>query len=121
MIMVNMTYDIRTTEYAQQTLMNLTGVPISKWEKYLGRQHEYKYTDYLVEDVISSYGHFPRSYKDFEFIYFHVTTSANRCTSFQKHGVLDLKQSYLCQDSELRQFLEKHGIDINLDERILIY
>lgn len=50
MIMVNMTYDIRTAEYAQQILMNLTGVPISKWEKYLGRQHEYKYTDYLVED-----------------------------------------------------------------------
>ena len=39
MIMVNMTYDIRTTEYAQQTLMNLTGVPISKWEKYLNSRY----------------------------------------------------------------------------------
>lgn len=28
MIMPNMIYDIRTTEYAQQTLINLTGVPI---------------------------------------------------------------------------------------------
>lgn len=116
-----MNYDIRTTEYAQQTLTNLTGVPISVWEQYLGREHEYKYTDYLVADVINSYGYLPRNYRDFEFVYFHVTTSANGCTSFWKHGILDLKQSYLCHDSELREFLEKHDININLDERILTY
>lgn len=116
-----MIYDIRTSEYAQQTLTNLTGVPISVWEQYLGREHEYKYTDYLVEEVIKSYGYFPHSYRDFEFIYFHVTTSANRCASFRSHGILDLRQSYLCQDSELRVFLEKHGIHIDLDERILVY
>lgn len=77
MIIQNMTYDIRTTEYAQQTLTNLTEVPIPVWKQYLGHGHEYKYTDYLVEDVIKSHGFFPRSYKDFEFIYFHITTSAN--------------------------------------------
>lgn len=121
MIKANMIYDIRTTEYAQQTLTNLTGVPISVWERYLGRENEYKYTDYLVADVINSYGHFPHSYRDFEFIYFHVTTSANRCASFRRHGILDLRQSYLCQDSELRVFLEKHGIHIDLSERILVY
>jgi hypothetical protein len=121
MTIPNMTYDIRTTEYAQQTLTNLTGVPIPVWKQYLGHEHEYKYTDYLVADVIKSHGYLPRSYKDFEFVYFHVTTSANRCASFLKLGILDLRQSYLCHDSELRAFLEKHDIHFNLDKGILIY
>lgn len=116
-----MIYDIRTTEYAQQTLTNLTGVPISIWVKYLGREREYKYTNDLVADVINSYGYLPRSYLDFEFVYFHVTTSANGCASFQKHGILNLRQSYSCHDSELRSFLEERNININLDERTLIY
>lgn len=121
MIMHNIIYDIRTTEYAQQTLTNLTGVPISVWKQYLSYEREYEYTDYLVEDVINSHGYLPRSYRDLEFVYFHVTTSANGCASFRKHGILDLKQSYLCHDSELREFLEKHDIHIDLDERILVY
>lgn len=121
MIIPNNTYDIRTTEYAQQTLTNLTGVPISVWERYFGHEHKYKYTDYLVSDVINSHGFLPRSYRDFEFVYFHVTTSANRCASFWKHGILDLRQSYLCHDSELRAFLEKHDIHINIDDSILIH
>ncbi|WP_088188043.1 hypothetical protein [Desulfosporosinus sp. FKA] len=121
MIMPNMIYDIRTTEYAQQTLTNLTGVPIPVWKQYLGHEREYKYTDYLVADVINSHGNLPRSYRDFEFVYFHVTTSANGCASFREYGILDLKQSYSCHDSELREFLEKHDIHINLDERILTY
>lgn len=121
MIMPNMIYDIRTTEYARQTLTNLTGVPIPVWEQYLGHECEYKYTDYLVADVINSHGNLPRSYRDFEFVYFHVTTSANGCASFREHGILDLKQTYSCHDSELREFLEKHDIHIDLDERILTY
>ncbi|KEI08613.1 hypothetical protein Z957_06915 [Clostridium sp. K25] len=91
------------------------------WKQYLGHEHEYKFTDYLVADVIKCNGYMPCSCKDLEFIYFHVTTSANICTSFRKHGILDLKQSYLCNDSELRIFLENHDIHINLDDRILIY
>lgn len=121
MIVSNIIYDIRTIEYARQTLINLTGIPIPVWEQYLGHEREYEYIDYLVADVINSYGHFPGSYKDFEFVYFHVTTSANGCASFRKHGILDLKQSYSCPDSELREFLEKHDINIYLDERTLIY
>lgn len=58
MIKSNMIYDIRTSQYAQETLTNLTGVPMSVWQQYLGREHEYKYTDYLVEEVIKSYGYF---------------------------------------------------------------
>lgn len=117
----NMIYDIRTTEYAQQTLVNLSGVPISIWEHYVGHEDEYRYIDDLVEHVINCHGHLPSDYRDFEFIYFHITTSANKCLSFRKHGILDLKQSYLCHDSELREFLEKHDIHIELDKRMLTY
>lgn len=116
-----MIYDIRTTEYARQTLVNLTGVAISVWEEYRGRENEYKYVDSLVEDIINSHGYLPSSYKDFEFIYFHVTTSSNSCKSFYKHGLLDLKQSYLCHDAELRTFLEDNDISINLEEQTLTY
>lgn len=119
--MQKMIYDIRTTEYAKKTLTNLTGVPITVWKQYLGREDEYRYTDDLVADVINSHGHLPRSYIDFEFVYLHVTTSSNGCESFRKHGILDLEQSYSCHDSELRMFLEKHDIHIDIDNRMLIY
>lgn len=117
----NMIYDIRTTEYAKRTLTNLTGVPIPVWEQYLAHEHEYKCLDYLVADVIATKGNLPHSYKDFEFVYFHITTSANGCSSFWKYGILDLKKAYMCPDSELREFLEKHNIYIDLEKRVLTY
>lgn len=117
----NLIYDIRTSEYAQQTLANLTGVPISIWKQYSNRKNEYEYTENLVADVVNSYGYLPNNYMDFDFICFHVTTSANECLSFRKNGILDLKQSYMCCDSELRQFLENHDIHIQLDNKILTY
>lgn len=116
-----MVYDIRTTENAKQTLVNLTSVPLSVWESYAGREHEYKYTDDLVLDVIKKHGHLPKDFRAFQFVFFHITTSANKCASFFKHGILDLNKSYLCADSELRCFLENHGINIDLDARMLMY
>lgn len=118
---MRMTYDIRSTEYAQQTLSALTGVSIPTWESYLDHEREYAYPDDLVADVIDTHGHLPDSYMDFEFIYFHVTTSANGCASIQRHGLLDLKRAYSCQDSELRRFLEEHDIYIDLDKKTLAY
>lgn len=116
-----MIYDIRSTERAQRTLSSLTGVPIPIWERYLGHEREYTYTDDLVADVIDTHGHLPDSYQNFEFIYFHVTTSANECLSIQQHGLLDLKRAYSSQDSELKIFLEERDIHIDLDEKLLIY
>lgn len=119
--MNNMVFDIRTSEYAQNTLTKLTGVPLSIWEGYLGRENEYKYVDYLVEDVINSYGQLPNDYRDFEFRYFHVTTSANECAAIKKYGLLDLKQAYFCPDSELRIFLENHNVNIDIAEQVLTH
>ena len=114
-------YDIRTTELAQETLKNITEVPISVWKQHLEHEDKYKGIDNLIEAVIKSYGRLPHSYKDFQFIYLHVTTSANRCESIRKQGLLDLKHAYSCPDSELRTFLHQNSIHIDLDERLLKY
>lgn len=71
--------------------------------------------------MASTYGVIPNTYEKFEFIYFHVTTSANRCRSIQKHGIMDLRNAYLCKDSELRSFLDTHRIYINIDAETLTY
>lgn len=114
-------YDIRTSEEAKHTLSNLTRVPLQVWEKYAEREREYQDTEEMVEHIVDTYGKCPNDYTDFEFIYFHVTTSANACISFRKHGILDLQQSYNCHDSELRKFLDKHEIYINLDNCTLTH
>lgn len=119
--MKKLQYDIRTSKHAQKTLSSLTSIPITVWKQYLYKERQFDYPEDFVEDMIERYGKIPSSYKDFEFIYFHVTTSANDCVSIRKHGILDLKQSYLCSDSELKTFLEKHNIQINLDKKELIY
>lgn len=88
------TYDIRSSANACKTLVGLSGVDISTWEQFVGHESEYRYTDDLVEDVIKRFGHLPRTYLDFNFVYFHVTTSANECEAIKKYGILDLQQAY---------------------------
>lgn len=114
-------YDIRTKENAQRTLTALTGVPFEIWNKNSYREKDYKYTDDFLADIIKTYGHMPSCYRDFEFVYFHITTSGNGCESIKKHGLVDLPSAYLCSDSELRIFLEKHNIIIDLERCLLKY
>lgn len=114
-------YDIRTSENAMSTLVNFTGVVPPIWEKNMSKRNQFKYDEELVEYVIDNYGHYPPDYEKWLFIYFHVTTSANRCRSFEKHGIMDLRESYASSDSELRQFLDSRGIKINIDERTLTF
>lgn len=121
MVRHNYVYDIRTSENALSTLVNLTGVVPPIWEKNLPRQNEYRYDDDLVRDIILEHGYFPENYENWIFIYFHVTTSANQCNSFKKHGILDLIHSYQCDDSELRGFLNAHGIIIDIGNHSLGY
>ena len=114
-------YDIRTSANALCTLVNFTGVVPPIWEKYISRQHEFQNDEDLIEYVVNRYGQFPDEYENWMFIYFHITTSANNCASFNRHGILDLRESYECPDSELRQFLDNKGISINIQEHILRY
>ena len=114
-------YDIRSSVNARKTLVELSGVDFSIWKKYVGHEREYRYIDDLVEDVIKTYGQFPKNYLDFDFIYFHVTTSANDCATIKKYGILDLKQVYLCKESEIRIFLDQHGVFLDLDNGLLTF
>ena len=114
-------YDIRTSENALSTLVNFTGIVPPIWEKNIPNRNRFQYDEDLVENIISKYGHFTADYETWFFIYFHITTSANKCVSFKKHGILDLKNSYLCPDSELRGFLDKKGILIDIDNHTLSY
>lgn len=87
-----MIYDIHTQQAAQDTLFRLTGIPISVWESNIYRERDYEYQDYFVDDMIREYGtnHLPRTYNEMEFVYFHVTTSADGCQAIRKYGILDL-------------------------------
>ncbi len=114
-------YDIRSSERALKTLASLSEVSEEKWKKYSKREEEYKYTEDLVKDVIKKYGKMPSKYMDFEFTFFHITTSANECRTIQKYGLLNLKQVYQCRESELRVFLDKNGVYFDLENQLLIY
>lgn len=63
-------YDIRSSANACKTLVELSGVDISTWEKYVGHEGEYIYTDDLGEDVINTYGQIPKNYFDFDYEWF---------------------------------------------------
>lgn len=117
----NFVYDIRTSKNALSTLVNFTGVIPPIWEKYMSQRKDYYYEEDFVEAVINQHGSFPQNYENWIFIYFHITTSANNCASIIKHGILDLPNSYLCEDSELRCFLERKGIVIDIDNCTLSY
>lgn len=117
----NYIYDIRTSEDALRTLVNFTGVTQPIWEKYISFCRYYQYDDDLIEDVIEKHGQMPPSYEEWLFTFFHVTTSANKCKSFERHGILDLKKAYEFQDSELREFLKREDIVIDIGNCILKY
>ena len=114
-------YDIRTSANALRTLINFTGVDSPIWEKFILRRKEYQYEDDLVKDVIQKHGCLPAGYEEWVFTYFHITTSANQCSSFKKHGILDLVHSYECEDSELHAFLDDKNIKIDIENRMLSY
>ena len=118
-----MIFDIHTEQAAQQTLYQITGIPISNWKDNIHRESDYEYQEYFVEAMIKEYGTpiLPNSYREMEFVYFHITTSADGCKSIRRNGILDLKNAYKCEDSELRKFLDRHGVIIDIDKAILTY
>lgn len=115
------TYDIRTSENTMCTLVNFTGVAPPVWVNYIQQRERYLYDEELVEDVIAKHGHMTPNYEDWLFTYFHITTSANECKAIKAHGILDLKNAYLCPNSELRQFLDSKEIIIDLPNCLLKY
>lgn len=54
----NLIYDIRTSDNAFKTLVDITGVPYSIWADYFLRSSDYENDDELVLDVIETHGDF---------------------------------------------------------------
>lgn len=73
----NVVYDIRSIENAKKTLENITHIPSAIWERYIGKKEEYGYTweEDFVKHIIELHGNIQSSYKDWIFIYSHITTS----------------------------------------------
>lgn len=117
-----MIYDIQMIETAQKTLQDITGISLDNWvTKHNEIINNECTNDDFLRDMIDREGRWIDSYKDLTFVYSHITTSANECKSLFKHGLLDLKKAYSCKDSELRQFLDSHNIEIDLEKCLLNY
>lgn len=115
-----MIYDIRNSELAIETLINLTNVPKDVW---INSFRDVKKTDYvqIVEWLINEYRIKELNCDDIDFIFSHITTSNNACESIKKYGLLDLRESYLLKDSELRKMLDSNGIEIDIENKLLKY
>lgn len=115
-----MLYDIRDANKAACTLESITGVSLDVWLSE-ARRNDCADDDKDIGKIITeNYGHIPRV-NDLEMIITHVTTSGNGCESILKDGIIELKSAYQKSDSELRNFLESKGIDIQLDSNCLTY
>lgn len=114
-------YNIRTKEDAIFTLETLTGISWYEWAKNSNRINDYQYADYFIEAMLDDNNMEIPIFDELKFVFSHITTSGNVCRSIAKHGLLDLINSYECMDSEIRIFLDKHGIYINVDKKTLEY
>ena len=119
-----MLYDVRTSEKAAVTLENLTGVNRAIWlaERYKNHDRiDYTYADDDVKKIIINHrGHYP-DINELEMVVTHITTSSEKCSQISQHGIVGLVKAYEFQNSELRQFLKKHEINIDIEECCLTY
>lgn len=113
-------YDIRDSKKALDTLLNITNVPKDEWENIAKLFNGFNANE-LVENLINKYGILPITYQELEFVFIHITTSANNCASIRKNGLFDLQESCKCNDSELKKFLDENGVEVFVDEECLIY
>lgn len=119
-----MLYDIRNVNKAAKTMEGLTGVDASKWlkeRKINADRFDYTDIDQDIINLIRRYGgHIPELY-DLELVVSHITTSSNGCNSILDHGLVDLKKAYENAEGELRIFLEKNGVFIDIEACQLAY
>ncbi len=119
-----MLYDIRNEAQAAKTLECLTGVIETHWiEEKLKNRTRINYTNVekdIERIIIKNRGNFPKL-EDIELVVTHITTSGNGCKAILDKGLVDLVKAYKYSESELRHFLDKHGVEIDIDSNWLIY
>lgn len=111
-------YDIRTTENAKRTLERITNIPFSVWEK---EPQKISNTDEHILYVTNKFHGKIVPFSSYELVFDHLTSSSNGCQSIKQYGLQELPDVYKNTQSELRIFLDKHGIKIFIDEAILSY
>ncbi len=118
-----MIFNITTQKAAQRTLRELTGISEETWKLHIHKEENYAYSDDFVKDMLREFAtrDLPRSYTDMDFVFFHITTSGNGCASIRKNGLTDLQKTYQNGNSELRAFLDEHGVLIDLFKKKLTY
>lgn len=116
-----MLFNIHAEKEAQDTLKRLTSIPFSVWKGESAHFNEYTYCDDFLEATIKKYGTLLPRFDDIDFVISHITTSANACREIKENGLIDLGSVYKSPDSELRMFIERHGIEIRLDCNCLKY
>ena len=113
-----MLYDIRTIERAKRTLERITNIPFSVWEEEPQIIHN---TDEHILHVINKHHEKLVPFNTYKLVFDHLTSSSNCCESIRQYGLQELPDVYANDQSELRIFLDKHGIKIFIDESVLLY
>ena len=115
------TYDIRTPESAYNTLKNITGITPDIWAEYVCKDYKFDYLEEMISYILDNFMQRELCYDNLNIVFTHITTSANDCMYYNKYGILNLRDAYLNANTELRQFLDKHNIVIDIDRAVLKY
>ncbi len=117
-----MRFDIRNQQLAQETLYRITSVPYPKWkEETDSNYNRFEYVEDFLENVIEKHGRINCSYDQLEFVFSHLTSSANECKSIRECGLQDLSDVCAFEHSELIEFLLCYGIEISPESALLRY
>jgi hypothetical protein len=116
-----MIYDITSKKSSLETLEDLTEVRKEYWEYYSYECHDLgKDIDEVLQEVKTNFKVNTKiNLNEITFVCLHVTTSNNGCKDILKYGLTDLKKVYASQETELRYFLDKHNIYINLENETI--
>lgn len=111
--------DIREKPFALQTLSSFSGLDIVSVRKMIelfsGRDEA------EISSSLESFSNIPSNIDDTDFVFTHITSSAEQCKSIRNNGVLNLAAAYRNSSSELRIFLDAHDIDIRIDYQCIKY
>lgn len=116
-----MLYDVRSERSALETLERMTGIFREEWGRGELPENDGVYPEDFVVAMLKGHSGVEAVLEpcDLRVRFFHATSSANRCASIRREGLVDLQRSISMPESELGQFLQAHGLRFDVDRRIL--
>lgn len=117
--MSKLVVDIREKPFAFQTLSSFSGLDIvsirKRIESFSGRNGT------EISAFLESFSNIPSNVDDTDFMFTHITSSADQCKSIRNYGLLNLTAAYRNTSTELRLFLDAHDIDIRIEYQCIKY